>query len=66
MSAALLMFVVVGAVVIGLRVWNRNGVSEVSGQALALAKIQEAEQYYKLAIKSLWEAVQISRFHFRI
>jgi anti-sigma factor RsiW len=57
-SAALLMFVVVGSVVIGLRVWHRSGVSEVSGQALALAKIQEAEQYYKLAIKSLWEAVQ--------
>ena len=61
-SAVLLMFVVAGAFVIGLRIWNRKStVSPVSGQALALAKIQEAEQHYKQAIKALWEAVQAQK-----
>jgi len=29
-----------------------------------MIKIQEAEQYYKLAIKSLWEAVQAQKKNF--
>ena len=61
-SAALLMFVVAGAVVIGLRIWSgKSTVNQLSGQALALAKIQEAEQHYKQAIKALWEAVQAQK-----
>lgn len=61
-SAALLIFVAVGAVVIGFRIWNREGaVRKLNGQALALAKIQEAEQHYKMAIKALWEAVQAQK-----
>jgi hypothetical protein len=64
-SASLLIFVVVGAVVIGVRVWNREGtVKGNNGQEFALAKIQEAEQYYKLAIKALWEAVQAQKENF--
>jgi tetratricopeptide (TPR) repeat protein len=58
-SAALLILVVVGAMIIGLRIGNQSGIQNgTSGQEYALAKIQEAEQHYKLAIKALWEAVQ--------
>jgi tetratricopeptide (TPR) repeat protein len=58
-SAVLLLFIVVGAVVIGFHVWNREGtVKAIDGQKYALTKIQEAEQHYKMAIKALWEAVQ--------
>ena len=64
-STALLSFIAVGIVIIGLRVWNREGtVKGNSGQEFALAKIQEAEQHYKLAIKALWEAVQIQKENF--
>jgi hypothetical protein len=60
-----LLLVAVGAVVIGLRVWNREGaVIGSNGQALALEKIQEAEQHYKLAIKAMWEAVQAQKENF--
>jgi tetratricopeptide (TPR) repeat protein len=45
--------------IIGLRIGNQSGIQNgTSGQEYALAKIQEAEQHYKLAIKALWEAVQ--------
>jgi hypothetical protein len=61
-SAAILLFIVIGAVVIGLRVWNREGsLNGYSGQEFALAKLQEAEQHYKLAIKALWEVVQTQK-----
>ena len=64
-STALLLFIAVGAVIIGLRVLNREGsISGINGQELALAKIQEAEQHYKLAIKALWEAVQAQKENF--
>jgi hypothetical protein len=64
-SAALLMFVAIGAVVIGLRIFNREGAAvNGSGQAYALAKIKEAEQHYKLAIKAMWEAVQAQKDNF--
>jgi len=64
-STALLLFVAAGAVIIGLRVLNREGpISGINGQELALAKIQEAEQHYKLAIKALWEAVQTQKENF--
>jgi len=61
-SAALLVFIVAGALILGLRTWGRRVPGrEISGQELALMKIQEAEQYYKLAIKALWEAVQAQK-----
>ena len=64
-STALLLFIAVGVVVIGLRVWNREGtVKGSNGQEFAMAKIQEAEQHYKLAIKALWEAVQAQKENF--
>jgi len=64
-SAALLIFVVVGAVVIGVRIWNRGEIIyKNNGQEYALAKIQEAEQHYKLAIKALREAVQTQKENF--
>ena len=64
-STALLLFIAVGVVVIGLRVWNREGtVKGINGQEFAMAKIQEAEQHYKLAIKALWEAVQAQKENF--
>jgi len=61
-SAALLLLIVVGAVMIGLRVLNPEGaIDGINNQELALAKIQEAEQHYKLAIKAMWEAVQAQK-----
>jgi tetratricopeptide (TPR) repeat protein len=64
-SAALLLFVAVGAFIIGSRILSREGaISAINGQELALAKIQEAEQHYKLAIKALWEAVQAQKENF--
>jgi hypothetical protein len=64
-SAAFLLFIVIGAVVIGLRILDREGVvNGNNGQAFALEKIKEAEQHYKLAIKALWEAVQAQKENF--
>ena len=64
-SASLLFLVAVGAVVIGLRIGNRgNDANGNNGQKYALAKIQEAEEHYKLAIKALWEAVQAQQENF--
>ena len=64
-STALLILIAVGAVIIGLRIWSGDGtISGISGQELALVKIQEAEQHYKLAIKALWEAVQAQKENF--
>lgn len=62
-SAALLLCVVAGAVVIGIRIGHRGGIldSALSGQEYALAKIKEAEEHYKMAIKALWEAVQAQK-----
>ena len=64
-STALFLLLVVGAVLVGTRVLNREGtINGIKGQELALAKIQEAEQHYKLAIKALWEAVQAQQENF--
>lgn len=62
-SAALLLFVVVGGMIIGVRIWDRrgSGYDGINGQEYALAKIREAEEHYKLAIKALWEAVQAQK-----
>jgi uncharacterized membrane protein YccC len=62
---ALVLLIAVGAVIIGSRIWNREGaINGSNGQKLALVKIQEAEQHYKLAIKALWEAVQAQQENF--
>ena len=64
-SAALLLLIAVGAGIIGFRMLTREGARNgINGQELALAKIQEAEQHYKLAIKALWEAVQAQKENF--
>jgi tetratricopeptide (TPR) repeat protein len=64
-STALFLLIAAGAVFIGTRVLNREGtINGIKGQKLALAKIQEAEQHYKLAIKALWEAVQAQQENF--
>lgn len=64
-SAALLLLVAAGAFIIGSRIWNRGAtINGINGQELAMAKIQEAEQHYKLAIKALWEAVQAQKENF--
>ncbi len=58
-SAALLLLLVTGAVFISYRVLNQGIFSrEIDGQQYALKKIKEAERYYQMAIKALWEAVQ--------
>jgi tetratricopeptide (TPR) repeat protein len=61
--AAALLLVVVGGVVIGLRPGkDMNGLSEQA--RFTLAKLEEAEKHYKLAIRALSEAVgsQTNRF----
>ncbi len=64
-SAALLLFLVGGAVLIGYRVLNRGIFSKGNnGQEYALKKIKEAEEHYQLAIKALWEAVQAQKGNF--
>ena len=64
-STALLLLIAAGAVFFGTRVLNRERmVSGINDQELALEKIQEAEQHYKLAIKALWEAVQAQQENF--
>lgn len=64
-STALLLLIAVGAVIIGSRIWNRGDMlNGNNGQKYAMAKIQEAEQHYKLAIKALWEAVQAQKENF--
>lgn len=64
-STALLLLITGGAVIIGLRIRNRGDIlNGNNGQKYAMAKIQEAEQHYKLAIKALWEAVQAQKENF--
>ena len=58
LSAFLLIAVIISAVTIGL--WYRGGM-DILGRKdpmkYTLAKLDEAEQHYKMAIKALWEAV---------
>jgi tetratricopeptide (TPR) repeat protein len=64
-SAAFLLLVVVSAVIIGLRFGNRaRFLSGPNGEKYALAKLEEAEHHYQLAIKALWEAVQVQKVNF--
>ena len=64
-SAAFLILVVVSAVFITLRVGDRARVpSGPTGEKYAMAKLEEAEHHYRLAIKALWEAVQAQKENF--
>ena len=58
LSSAVVLVVIVGIVVFGL--WYLKGREILEGpdaQSYTLTKLAEAEQYYQLAIKALWEAV---------
>lgn len=58
LSAAVLLVFIVCAGIFGLNYWRGKDV--LSGEDLqkyTLAKLDEAEHYYQLAIKALWEAV---------
>ena len=64
-SAAFLLLVVFGAIIIGLRFNNQAGFpTGTNGEKYAMAKLQEAEHHYQLAIKALWEAVQAQKENF--
>ncbi len=64
-SAAFLLLVVFGAIIIGLRFRDQSGIpSGPNGEKYALAKLEEAEHHYQLAIKALWEAVQAQKEKF--
>ena len=57
-AAALILLAVIGGVVIGLRPWQGKAVLGLSQQdSYTLAKLEEAEKHYQLAIQALNEAV---------
>lgn len=57
-SSALLLAVIVGAVTMGIRYWKgREALWRNDRQQYTLAKLEEAERHYRLAIKALAEAV---------
>lgn len=57
-SATLLSAFIIGAVSLGLRFWKREAApSEAERQQSTLAKLEEAERHYQLAIKALGEAI---------
>lgn len=57
-SAALVLLIAGSAVYFSLQYRNRGEMfSKVNSQQYALAKLEEAEQHYKSAIKALWDAV---------
>lgn len=57
-AAVLILAVVAGGLVLGLRPWQRKGVSGLSPQdKFTVAKLEEAEKHYQLAIRALGEAV---------
>ncbi len=58
LSAFLVMAVIISAVVVGQWYWDRMGIlGKKDPMEYTLAKLDEAEQHYKKAIKALWEAV---------
>lgn len=58
LSSALLVAFIVGAVIIGLRNWvGKDFLGRKDPQKYTLAKLDEAERHYKMAIKALGEAV---------
>lgn len=57
-AAAAILLVVIGALTLGPRLWKMDqGVPELDRQEYTLAKLEEAEMHYKMAIKALGEAV---------
>jgi len=54
--AAALLLVIVGGIVVGVRPW-RSAPGPDGDERFAVAKLKEAENYYRLAIKSLGEAI---------
>lgn len=58
LSSAVLLVFIFSAVIVGLQYWRGKDV--LGGEDLqkyTLAKLDEAERHYQLAIKALWEAV---------
>jgi len=56
-SAALILLVIIGGVVTIWKPWKSAGPPPLSsGDAFTMAKLEEAESYYKLAIQALTEA----------
>jgi len=61
-AAALAIVLIVSSVVVGLRLGRRTGPSGLeAGERYTLAKLDEAERYYRQAIKSLSEAFTAGR-----
>ncbi len=60
LSSALLLAFIVGAVTLGLRDWTgKDFLRRKDPQKYTLAKLDEAERHYKMAIKALGEAVSV-------
>ena len=58
LSSALILIVIVGIVIFGLWYFKGNEILEgPDAQSYTLTKLAEAEHYYQMAIKALWEAV---------
>ncbi|MFB0565104.1 MAG: anti-sigma factor [Candidatus Aminicenantaceae bacterium] len=56
-STAVLLAVVVGAVTMGVQYWKgRKALAREDLKKYTIAKLEEAEHYYQLAIRALWEA----------
>jgi hypothetical protein len=65
LSAALLLVFVASAVTIGLKYSEGTGIlGKKDPMRYTLAKLDEAERYYKKAIKALWEAVSAQEGNF--
>lgn len=57
-AAALILVIVIGGIMVGLRPWQGKAVAGLSDQdKYTLAKLGEAEKHYQLAIQALNEAV---------
>lgn len=62
LASVLLLAVIIGAVTLGIRYWKgRDALWRDSNQQYTLAKLEEAEFHYQLAIKALAEAVSSQR-----
>lgn len=62
LASVLLLAVIIGAVTLGIRYWKaREALWRDGNQQYTLAKLEEAEFHYQLAIKALAEAVSSQR-----
>jgi len=65
LSAAFLLVVVVGAVILGIHSLKQGGtLPGIDSKNIAFAKLEEAEHHYQLAIKALGEAVSYQEKNF--